>query len=84
VSVDEKDALLTPLGREEKLRELEREIDELKEKHVAPLEARVTSIESKEDTRDERWKFAFRTLVTTAAGIIIGVVVALITTGVHP
>jgi hypothetical protein len=81
---EEREALLTPLGREEKLRELEKRVHDLNENHVVPLEARVKTIEDKEDTRDERWKFAFRTLVTVAAGIIIGVVVALITTGVHP
>jgi hypothetical protein len=70
-------ALRTPLGRERMLEDHERRIDH--------LEGRMSAIEGKEASRDRRWDFAFRTIVTIGGGIIVGVVTALISSGtVHP
>jgi hypothetical protein len=80
---DERDALLTPRGREEKLRELELRVDALETERTPRLEGRVTAIEGKEASRDKRWDFAFKSIVTIAGGLIIAIVTALITTGVH-
>jgi hypothetical protein len=72
---ENQDAELTPLGREKKLANHEGRID--------ALEDRVNKIEGKEAGRDKRWDFAFKSIVTIAGGLIIAIVTALITTGVH-
>lgn len=72
---DERDALLTPRGREEKLRNHDNRIDS--------LEGRMSAIEGKEATRDKRWDWAVRSITTVGVGIIVGVVVAILTTGGH-
>jgi len=82
---EEPDALLTPKGREEKLRELEDRVDGIEAKRLAKLENRVSAIEGKEASRDKRWDFAVKMISSIAAGIIIAVVSALIASGaVHP
>lgn len=76
-------ALLTPLGREQKLRELEQRLDDFETRRMVSLEGRMKAIEGKEASRDKRWDFAFKSIVTIAGGLIIAIVTALITTGVH-
>lgn len=73
---DEREPLLTPRGREWKLENHENRID--------ALEGRMSAIEGKEATRDKRWDWAVRSITTVGVGIIVGVVVAILTTGVHP
>ena len=80
---EDRDALLTPLGREQKLSELEKRVDALETERTPKLEGRVTTIEGKEASRDKRWDFAFKSIVTIAGGLIIAIVTALVTTGVH-
>jgi CII-binding regulator of phage lambda lysogenization HflD len=73
---DERDALLTPLGREEMLRrhgELLQELDE-----------RLTDVERKEAGRDKRWDLVVKALVSIGVGIIVALSTALITLGIHP
>lgn len=82
---DERDALLTPKGREEKLRELEERVDALETERTPMLEGRVSKIEGKEASRDKRWDFAVKAISSIAIGIIIAVVSALIAGGaLHP
>lgn len=82
---DEPDALLTPKGREEKLRELEDRVDGIEAKRLARLENRVSVIEGKYAASDKRWDLIVKALVTIGGGIIIAVVSALIAGGtVHP
>jgi hypothetical protein len=53
------------------------------ESRIDDLEGRMSTIEGKEATRDKRWDYAIRSFTTLGVGIIVGVVVALLTTGVH-
>jgi hypothetical protein len=80
---DERDALLTPKGREEKLHELEERIDALETERIPILEGRVTAIEGKESSRDKRWDLVLKSVVTIGGALIVAIVTALITTGVH-
>jgi hypothetical protein len=82
---DERDALLTPRGREEKLRELEGRVDALETERTPKLEGRVTAIEGKEESRDKRWDYVMRAIFTIGTGIVIAVISGLIASGaVHP
>jgi tetrahydromethanopterin S-methyltransferase subunit F len=73
---ESRDALRTPLGRERMLEDHEHRID--------GIEAEVADIRGKEDNRDKRWDFVVKTVATLCVGIISGVVVALVASGVHP
>lgn len=76
MSDEDHDALRTPLGRERMLEKHEEQIDH--------LEGKVQDIEGKEANRDKRWDFVVRTMATLCIGIVSGVIVALVASGVHP
>lgn len=75
MSDENPDALRTPLGRERML--------ETHEDRLDGLEKRMTKIEGKEASRDKLRDLTIRSVITLAGGIIVGIVVALFTTGVH-
>jgi hypothetical protein len=78
---DERDALLTPLGREAKLRDLEARVDKVENERLPAVEGRVTDIEGKEAGRDKRWDYVMRAIFTIGTGIVIAVVSGLIASG---
>lgn len=63
----------TALGREELLDEHEKRLDD----HAG----RIVDLERTDARREKRWDTLFRAFVAIASGIIIGIVVALLTSG---
>jgi hypothetical protein len=76
-------ALLTPLGREEKLRELEGRVDGLEHQGVG-VDSRLSDVEHKWDARDRRAEIFARYLGAIALAAVGSLITALITLGIHP
>lgn len=72
----------TAAGREWALNDHESRLDGLDDR-VSGLDQRITKIEGKEASRDKLRDLTIRSVITLAGGIIVGIVVALFTTGIH-